>query len=340
MQHVRQLPQQRPWAAPPRRSPRPGATDPRGQPVRAQGPLVRSDRVERLTAACSETQAFHSVSAEPSWPREAASPAHKSMNSFERPLEDRCVQEPSRSRATFRPLTSRALGTATRSRTEVPREGQEARGSAQQPRRQSLYTAGTRPGVGRGAGATGRGAAPVARDRQCGVGARFVYTPSARLAPERGPAGTPGAGNRSSSGHSHGTDYRDSMDWSHDDDMNGCDASHYWEEVPLPCGLLPSQVSDILFRELTPEDYDLLLHLDESIERRAASRFSVDSLPRAWASDFLGESCTVCLGAFEEGDSVAALPCKHFFHRSCIERWLTERRPVCPLCSSEVFPPS
>lgn len=106
----------------------------------------------------------------------------------------------------------------------------------------------------------------------------------------------------------------------------------------MPCGLLPTQLSELLFRDITPEDYELLLQLDEGIKRPVASSAGVDSLPKADSETFLGESCTVCLLAFEKDDEVTVLPCEHLFHRDCIGKWLTERKPACPLCNEEVFP--
>lgn len=130
------------------------------------------------------------------------------------------------------------------------------------------------------------------------------------------------------------------MDWSQDSyDPDDCGSFDEWEDVSLPCGLRASQVSDILFRELTPEDYDMLLQLDETVVKApSVSRSSVDKLPTARHEDFCGESCTVCLVALEKNDSVSVLPCRHLFHHVCISKWLTEQRPVCPLCSTEVFP--
>eukprot|EP00747_Dinoflagellata_sp_TGD_P206525 gnl/TRDRNA2_/TRDRNA2_80224_c1_seq1.p1 gnl/TRDRNA2_/TRDRNA2_80224_c1~~gnl/TRDRNA2_/TRDRNA2_80224_c1_seq1.p1 ORF type:complete len:180 (+),score=12.90 gnl/TRDRNA2_/TRDRNA2_80224_c1_seq1:108-647(+) len=108
-------------------------------------------------------------------------------------------------------------------------------------------------------------------------------------------------------------------------------------EAPLACGLTPSQVSDLLFRDITPNDYDVLLLLDETSEVSPVARnHSFDSLPSACAEEYLGEMCTVCLHAFEPGDSVSILPCKHLFHSVCIDRWLSQRRSVCPVCSDEV----
>lgn len=105
----------------------------------------------------------------------------------------------------------------------------------------------------------------------------------------------------------------------------------------MPCGLLASEVSDLLFRDITPDDYEMLLQLDENVPRPTASQALVDSLPHASFEDCLGETCAVCLTAFESCDSITYIPsCKHKFHRGCISKWLLERNKVCPLCGNEV----
>merc|ERR1719359_373024 len=110
-------------------------------------------------------------------------------------------------------------------------------------------------------------------------------------------------------------------------------------EARLPCGLLASDYSDILFRDITPDDYELLLRLDETVERPTSSKENVDGLPRARAEDAIGEVCTVCLDPFHLNDTISLLPrCKHLFHKDCVSKWLLERHRVCPLCSVEVFP--
>lgn len=49
----------------------------------------------------------------------------------------------------------------------------------------------------------------------------------------------------------------------------------------------------------------------------------------------LGSTCAVCLCDFEAGESARELPCGHFFHRGCIDRWL-QRNKRCPLCMHPV----
>lgn len=98
---------------------------------------------------------------------------------------------------------------------------------------------------------------------------------------------------------------------------------------------MASEVFDLLHRDITPEDYEMLLRLDEQVERRTASASTVESLPTMRGEDVLGEDCSVCLSAFEADDIVASLPCQHRFHRDCIAKWLSECRCKCPLCGEE-----
>lgn len=104
----------------------------------------------------------------------------------------------------------------------------------------------------------------------------------------------------------------------------------------MPCGLSASEVEDLLFREITPEDYDMLLRLDEMVAKPTASASSIESLPTTEGERVLGEECTVCLVPFEADDVVASLPCRHNFHRRCITKWLAECKRACPLCGAEL----
>jgi hypothetical protein len=105
----------------------------------------------------------------------------------------------------------------------------------------------------------------------------------------------------------------------------------------LPCGLYPSQVSSLLHRDITPEDYDMLLQLDEGVRKRpAAKKHLVENLPSACKKDFSGQSCVICWETFTASDNVISLECTHVFHRDCISKWLLEHNSTCPLCGNEV----
>lgn len=125
---------------------------------------------------------------------------------------------------------------------------------------------------------------------------------------------------------------------------------HYdwWHEAsnPLECGLTEWELSELLFREITPEDYDLLSRLDASaakpddaVKSAKTVANAIESLPKVAEEDYMSGKCMICLSPFEAADDVPCLPCSHHFHRGCISRWLTERpgKPTCPLCCKEVL---
>lgn len=112
---------------------------------------------------------------------------------------------------------------------------------------------------------------------------------------------------------------------------------HGVSSVNLACGLTAGEVSDLLTREIGPEDYDLLLLLDKSVPKPTASAESIEGLPAVSKEEFMGGECSICLSKFEADDSVASLPCQHRFHRGCVAKWLSECHRKCPLCNSEAL---
>lgn len=48
-------------------------------------------------------------------------------------------------------------------------------------------------------------------------------------------------------------------------------------------------------------------------------------------SDQDGE-CHLCLEDLKQGDRVAVLPCRHFFHSGCMEELVSHQHLLCPLC--------
>jgi len=45
--------------------------------------------------------------------------------------------------------------------------------------------------------------------------------------------------------------------------------------------------------------------------------------------------CSICLNDYEVKDELRTLPCTHFFHSACIDRWLSNHT-TCPLCVRSV----
>lgn len=56
------------------------------------------------------------------------------------------------------------------------------------------------------------------------------------------------------------------------------------------------------------------------------------------------KECTLCLERYKSGDALRTLPCSHFFHKECVDKWLFEKQVglarTCPLCKSDPASPS
>eukprot|EP00931_Biecheleriopsis_adriatica_P064717 TRINITY_DN39440_c0_g1_i1.p1 TRINITY_DN39440_c0_g1~~TRINITY_DN39440_c0_g1_i1.p1 ORF type:complete len:350 (+),score=53.07 TRINITY_DN39440_c0_g1_i1:81-1130(+) len=81
----------------------------------------------------------------------------------------------------------------------------------------------------------------------------------------------------------------------------------------------------------------------EAQERQVAA--SLEALPtERWSTsdsqpnedvDALANECCLCMETYKEDEILRILPCKHFFHQACVDRWFASRRFLprsCPLC--------
>ncbi|KAJ8665263.1 hypothetical protein QAD02_006925 [Eretmocerus hayati] len=68
-----------------------------------------------------------------------------------------------------------------------------------------------------------------------------------------------------------------------------------------------------------------------------ASKAAVENLDEITFEDNTDtkRQCPICLRDFEKGNIAKSLPCKHTFHKECIEPWL-EKTNSCPLCRYEL----
>ncbi|KAL0485273.1 RING-H2 finger protein [Acrasis kona] len=99
-----------------------------------------------------------------------------------------------------------------------------------------------------------------------------------------------------------------------------------------PCGLSYGMLQELQSRELTPEDYALLTELDKTIAPRTLSNTHFSSLPTREVTEECEESCAICLMEYEIGDTVTQIPkCGHYFHKECIEGWLSNCSTKCPV---------
>jgi hypothetical protein len=48
------------------------------------------------------------------------------------------------------------------------------------------------------------------------------------------------------------------------------------------------------------------------------------------------ECCAVCIEPYKASDVVRLLPCRHEFHKVCVDPWLLEHR-TCPMCKMDIL---
>jgi hypothetical protein len=103
-------------------------------------------------------------------------------------------------------------------------------------------------------------------------------------------------------------------------------------------GLSMQQMLDMCNRDLTPEDYELLLRLDEAVAKKTVKQETLTNLMEQIIDKEaqLAEVCTVCMFNYELGDRAKYLPCNHFFHVDCIVPYLSSYGQSCPVCKSKV----
>lgn len=49
----------------------------------------------------------------------------------------------------------------------------------------------------------------------------------------------------------------------------------------------------------------------------------------------VGQVCCICLARYVDNDDLRLLPCGHFFHKDCVDKWL-KINALCPLCKAEI----
>jgi len=101
-------------------------------------------------------------------------------------------------------------------------------------------------------------------------------------------------------------------------------------------GLTFAQLTELCNRELTPEDYELLLSLDNTVAKKTVKTGKVESFKEKVIEEETEEVCSVCMSTFEKGEKTKVLPCSHIFHVDCIVPWLTNHSQTCPMCKVNV----
>ncbi|CAB3403262.1 unnamed protein product [Caenorhabditis bovis] len=68
--------------------------------------------------------------------------------------------------------------------------------------------------------------------------------------------------------------------------------------------------------------------------RKALARIPTKSIRSG--DEELQTDCAVCLDPYQLHDIVRTLPCRHAYHKSCIDPWLLEHR-TCPMCKADIL---
>ncbi|XP_048755909.1 E3 ubiquitin-protein ligase ZSWIM2-like isoform X2 [Ostrea edulis] len=112
--------------------------------------------------------------------------------------------------------------------------------------------------------------------------------------------------------------------------------------------VLPEAVAnDLLNREFTESDYELLTQLDSNanqqqsdIPEAVVNKFPIEKVRERGALLAPGIQCRICLRGYEVNQFVRKLPtCKHKFHKDCIDNWLLHSHPTCPVDGQVVWDP-
>merc|ERR1719498_2095090 len=106
---------------------------------------------------------------------------------------------------------------------------------------------------------------------------------------------------------------------------------------------LEAQIRALQYRNLSPEDFELLCSLEESLKSptiRKRNNYILTQLPKRKAHECNLETCSICLAGSMGDEDITELPCGHLFHTKCIEPWLTECRNHCPMCNVAIEPPA
>jgi len=97
-------------------------------------------------------------------------------------------------------------------------------------------------------------------------------------------------------------------------------------------------------RDFDENDYEALLALDEGVEnRKGATKSAINQLPTEKVASSSRKKnaacpldrCTVCLEEPQAGETLRTLPCRHKFHKQCIDKWLATKA-CCPICQQGI----
>ncbi|XP_058975300.1 E3 ubiquitin-protein ligase goliath isoform X2 [Musca domestica] len=73
-----------------------------------------------------------------------------------------------------------------------------------------------------------------------------------------------------------------------------------------------------------------------SVTKKAIMKIPTKTGKSTDEKDAESDCCAICIEAYKASDLIRVLPCKHEFHKNCIDPWLIEHR-TCPMCKLDVL---
>ncbi|KAJ1986330.1 hypothetical protein H4R33_003419 [Dimargaris cristalligena] len=78
--------------------------------------------------------------------------------------------------------------------------------------------------------------------------------------------------------------------------------------------------------------------INMAIPNAVKSFASSRGLAGATQADGDGDACAICLDYLVKGQEARQLPCRHVYHKECIDEWLVKKSSACPLCKADCAP--
>jgi len=91
-------------------------------------------------------------------------------------------------------------------------------------------------------------------------------------------------------------------------------------------------------RDFDERDYETLLGLDsDNPNTHGASTEQISRLPVSYydKKQDAESHCSICLDVMTKGEQIRTLPCLHFYHTVCVDKWLIYSA-TCPVCKCSI----
>lgn len=111
-------------------------------------------------------------------------------------------------------------------------------------------------------------------------------------------------------------------------------AAGKWHPAVRPtsmrAGIPGAIVQQLLSREISDSDYDLLLQLDQPTLGATMTMTALNNIKHL-TQIATAETCLICNHRILTMQVYRQLPCGHYFHRDCVDSWLLHQKATCPL---------